>query len=159
MPPFGLFFRGDNYPAIGGIAHILDPNSYARGIGSGNFSYLYTTARIMGWWVLTLMYTGIHHRFIKKENLICCEKSELEDELDLQWIGYKIIFVLMCITAILSGGYSFLTRNCWGLFEIRYIQDTFMWWAELGWCILGVIGLFCYFKYIRYWDGKEGQKQ
>lgn len=138
-----------------GIAHILDPNSYARGIGSGNFSYLYTTARIMGWWVLALMYTGIHHRFMKKENLICCEKSKLEDELDLQWTGYKVIFVLMCFTAILSGGYGFLTRTCWGLFESRYIQDSFMWWAELGWCIAGIIGLFCYFKYIRYWDGKE----
>ena len=76
LDPKGRVF--DNFSIIfilslgffAGIAHILDPNSYARGIGSGNFSYLYTTARIMGWWVLALMYTGIHLDILPPINVI-----------------------------------------------------------------------------------------
>lgn len=64
----------------------------------------------------------------------------------------------MCFTVTLSGAYGFILRSCWGLFESRYIQNTFMWWAELGWCIAGIVGLFAYFKYIRFWNSEEESK-
>ena len=140
----------------GSVYYTLDPNEMGRSVTTTSYSYLYTGGRIIGFGLMTIAYTLFHFLFLNSANLRTIKVlKKVKLEPDLLWIGYKVIFVLMCITAMLSGAYSFLTRNCWGLFESRYIQDTFMWWAELGWCIAGIIGLFCYFRYIRYWDGKE----
>ncbi len=140
----------------GGIHYTLDPNEMGRSITTTSYSFLYTGGRIIGFVLITIAYTLFHFLFLNSANLRAIEiEEEKQQELDLQWIGYKVIFVLMCITAIVSGAYGFFTRNCLGLFQSRYIQDTFMWWAELGWCIAGIIGLFAYFRYIRFWDGEE----
>ncbi|OXL22843.1 hypothetical protein [Psychrobacter sp. DAB_AL32B] len=141
----------------GGVYYILDPNEMGRSVTTTSYSYLYTGGRIIGFGLITIAYTLFHFLFLNSANLRTIKvQKKVKLESDLLWIGYKTIFVLASITAIASGTYGFLTHNCLGLFENRYISDTFMWWAELGWCIFGVIGLFCYFRYIRYWDGEEG---
>lgn len=139
----------------GGIFYILDPNEMGRSVTTTSYSYLYTGGRMIGYVLITLTITLYNAVFFDSVRLKIVEVLEHQEEADLLWIGYKIIFVLASITAILSGAYGFILHSTWGLFESVYIYDTFMWWAELGWCILGVIGLFCYFRYIRYWDGKE----
>lgn len=130
---------------------IIDPNSYAKGIG-GNSSYLYTTGRQLAWILMAIGYSGVHAEFLSQDNM---KQGSNEQNTASLSQALKLIYIFAAISALLSGGYGFLTRTCWGVFESRYIQDPFMWWAELGWCIAGIIGLFAYFKYIRYWGGKE----
>lgn len=140
----------------GGVYYILDPNEMGRSVSTTSYRYLYTGGRMIGFVLTTIAYTLFYFLFLNSANLRIVKVIEGKDrEPNLQWTGYKVIFVLLCATAILSGAYGFILHSSWGLFESVYIYDTFMWWAELGWCILGVIGLFSYFKYIRFWDGEE----
>lgn len=122
-----------------GIVFIIDPNTFTGGRGSSQ--QLNTFGRQFGWLLIFICY-GAKGKVLIKD--IYVRKK-----------AFKALILLTCISAFLSGGYGFLTHTSWGLFESRYINDSFMWWAELGWCILGVIGLFSYFKYIRFWDGEE----
>lgn len=140
----------------GGVYYILDPNEIGRSVSTTSYNYLYTSGRMIGFVLTTTAYTFFYFLFLNSANLRIVKVREGRyQEPNLQWTGYKVIFLLMCITAILSGAYGFISHSSWGLFESVYIYDIFMWWAELGWCILGVIGLFSYFKYIRFWDGEK----
>ena len=140
----------------GGIAYILDPNEMGRSIVTTSYSYLYTTGRVLGFWVIALTYTLFFHWLLKpNSSFIYSKNAVLNEESDVLWIGYKIMFLAMSVVVGLSGGYGFLTRTCWGLERIRYINDTFMWWVELFWCIAGLVGIWTYFRYIRYWNGKN----
>lgn len=144
----------------GGVYYILDPNEMGRSVSTTSYQYLYTGGRMIGFALITIAYTLFHFLFLNSGNLRTKKVMEGRyQEKNIQWIGYKIIFILICVTAIISGTYGFVLRSCWGLFQSRYIYDTFMWWAELGWCIAGIIGLFCYFKYMRFWDGEEDSNQ
>ena len=134
-----------------GSSLVIDPNTYAKGIG-GNFSYLYTTARQLAWILIAIGYSVIYDEFLSDDNM---QPNHHQHRTQFLSQILKLLYIFAVLSAILSGGYGFLTRTCWGVFESRYIQDTFMWWAELGWCIAGIVGLFAYFKYIRYWDGRE----
>ena len=120
-----------------GMVFIIDPNTFT--VGRGSSQYLNTLGRQFGWLLVFIGYSTKAKYFIK-------------DAYNRKKV-FRYLVILACMTAMLSGGYSFITRNCWGVFESRYIQDSFMWWAELGWCIAGIVGLFAYFRYIRHWDG------
>ena len=140
----------------GGIAYVLDPNVMGKAISTNSYLYLYTTGRALGFLVITLTYTLFYHWLLKpNSSFIGQHKIIASEENDFLWIGYKVIFLTMAIITGLSGGYGFLTRTCWGLEQIKYISDTFMWWAELGWGVAGLVGIWAYFTYIRYWNGED----
>lgn len=134
------------------IAFLIDPNTYAQGKGN-NFHFLYTTYRFISGCGLIFCFTTLHKLItqINIENNVESNASA-EKHIDILWLLYRRIFIIISFIIALSGAYGFLTRTCWGLFRTQYISDTFMWWAELGWCIVGCIGIWAYFKYVRHWQ-------
>ena len=127
-----------------GLFIFLDPNNLqgtASGVGN-----LYTSGRQMGI-ILMGMSVGATYKTLYT---ITHEQKQKEG-----LIFEKLVYMMFMLSASISGAFGFLTRTCWGLFEIKYISDTFMWWVELFWCIAGLVGIWTYFKYIRYWNGKD----
>lgn len=150
-----LFFITSTIGFWGGMAYILDPNEMGRSITTTSYSYLYTTGRVLGFWIIACSYTLFYSCFLKPDGLFIhtqnttSKNHKVKKRSDLLWVGYKVIFLLMSITASFSGGYGFLTRTCWGLEKTIYISDTFQWWIELGWCIAGFLGIWVYFRFIK----------
>lgn len=129
-----------------GSSLIIDPNFY---MDSNRGNSLFTSGRQFGVALLFFGYMLADESFLDNKNIK--NRSHIKDFVCFRKAA-KFFYVMFCITAILSGAYGFLTRTCWGLFETQYISDTFLWLAELGWCIVGMIGIWAYFKYIRYWN-------
>ena len=95
-----------------GVYYILDPNEMGRSVSTTSYHYLYTGGRMIGFVLTTIAYTLFYFLFLNSANLRIVKVIEGRyQEPNLQWTGYKVIFLLMCITAILSGAYG---RACHG---------------------------------------------
>lgn len=122
----------------------FDPN-IMKSKGSG-YVYLYTTGRLLAV-ILVGMSVGAVYRTLYIDHY--------QQTINEMKVFGKATYLLFFITAALSGSYGFFTHTSWGLFEIKYISDTFMWLVELGWFISGIIGFWVYFRHIRYWEDNQ----
>lgn len=125
----------------GGANLFANPNDLQGTTSS--VGHLYTFGRQLG---IIMMAMVALVSFAKLYNI----PYEKNKKLDCFFI--KFFYMLFMLSALISGAYGFLTRTSWGLLGITYISDFFSWLLELFFCIVGFIGIWAYFKYIRNWN-------